>query len=86
MFVQRSILLNLYGEIGIRKSLIFNSNILITAVCNHRMFSLYKGNVFKGLFVDKFLIGRRFCEFNFVRKPFTFVQKKKQIKQNFIRR
>ena len=86
MFIQRSILLNLYNEIGVRRSLIFNSNILITLVCSRRVFSLYKGNVFKGLAVDKFILGRRFCEFNFTRKPFTFVHKKKQTKQNFIRR
>lgn len=86
MFVQRSILLNLYDEVSVRRSLVFNSNILVTAICSRRVFRLYKGNVFRGLFVDRFIVGRRFCEFNFVRKPFTFVQKKKQIKQNFIRR
>lgn len=86
MFIQRIVCLNLFDELSLRQSLIFMSNLTITAGCMRRVFRVYKGNVFRNFTIDRFLVGRRFSEFNFVRKPFTYVQKKKQPKQNLLRR
>ena len=38
--------------------------------------SLYKGNTFKRIFVTKHLVGCKFGEFSFPRKPFFFPKKK----------
>lgn len=33
---------------------------------------VYKGNIFKKLFITKFLVGYKLGEFSFTRKPFTY--------------
>lgn len=39
-------------------------------------FIIYKGLIFKSIKIDKYILGYKFGEFTFTRKPFKFIKKK----------
>ena len=45
---------------------------------------VHKGNIFRKLFLNKYLLGKKLGEFSITRKPFKYPIKKK--KKNFLRR
>ena len=66
------------------KRAFFSRNLLVTKSLIRCTIYIHKGNIFKKLFLSRYLIGKRVGEFAFTRKPFKYPIKKK--KKNFLRR
>lgn len=57
---------------------------VVTSTMFDTVLFIHKGNKYKRLRLNEFLVGRKLGEFSFTRKPFKYPIKKK--KKNFIRR
>jgi ribosomal protein S19 len=63
----------------------FTRSLVVTKSIIRCTVYVHKGNIFKKLFLNSYLIGRKLGEFAFTRKPFKYPIKKKK-KKNFLRR
>ena len=70
----------------IRKRIIFDRSSSIPNCFYHRNFRIHKGRRSRLLYINTFVIGKKFGEFSFTRKPFYFPSKKSKKKNLKIRR
>jgi ribosomal protein S19 len=61
-----------------KKKIIFNKASIIPYLYSSNSILVYKGNLFKKLKINKFLVGLRFGVFTITRKPFYFPDNKKK--------
>ena len=71
----------------LKKRITFDRSSNIPSCFIFRYFRVHKGRRGRSVYVNMFLIGKKFGEFSFTRKPFYYPAKKsKKKKNNFIRR
>ena len=62
------------------KLFIFSKVSAIPHIFIKKRFAIYKGNLFRKITINKFIVGYKFGEFTFTKKPCIFVPKKKKKK------
>jgi len=57
---------------------IYKRYLTISSLVTGYKYNIHKGNRFNKLMVQTWIIGHKFGEFSFTRKPFIFIKKKKE--------
>lgn len=60
-----------------KNKVIFNKSISIPKNFLGHKFNVYKGFFFRNFYVNRFVLGYKFGEFSFTRKPFKYILKSK---------
>lgn len=66
------------GKFKYKKSNFFERSSSIPSCFKNRNVRIHKGNSSRRLFINKYVIGKKFGEFAFTRKPFHFPLRKKK--------
>jgi ribosomal protein S19 len=69
------------GVLNGKNRLIFDRSSTIPSLFLGKKLRIHKGQFFRGLLVNKFVLGYKFGEFSYSRKPFKFLSKKKAKKK-----
>ena len=75
---KKLLIVNLRGILRGRQKIIFLKADKIPKKLVNQWVLIYKGRVFRKLFISKFIVGYRFGEFVLTRKPFKFFLKTKK--------
>jgi len=84
LFFNRCVLLQVFRKFKVQSNnqyfYVFNKSTTIAGNFLGQNINIYKGNLFRKIFVSKYLIGYKFGEFTHTRKPFNYpiVKKKKK--------
>lgn len=84
LFFNRCVLLQVFRKFKVQSNnqyfYVFNKSTTIVGNFLGQNINIYKGNLFRKIFVSKYLIGYKFGEFTHTRKPFNYpiVKKKKK--------
>ena len=60
-----------------KNKIIFNKSATIPKCFLNNKFNIYKGCFFRTIYINKFILGFKFGEFSFTRKPFKYTIKAK---------
>ncbi len=60
-----------------KNKVIFNKSLAIPKLFLGYKFNIYKGFFFRNFYISRFVLGYKFGEFSFTRKPFKYVLKSK---------
>jgi len=75
---KKLLLLKINNELKGKNKIIFKkSDIIIKTFLNNK-FLIYKGCFYRNLFINKFILGFKFGEFAYTRKPFRYMLKSKK--------
>lgn len=79
--LNKSIILLSGDNLDGKNKLIFDRSSSIPNLFLGKKLRIHKGQFFRGLLVNKFIVGYKFGEFSYTRKPFKFLSKKKSKKK-----
>lgn len=68
-----------------KEKIIFEKFLKIPNLVNNHSFLIYKGNKFRFIKINKFLLNMKFGNFVFTRKPFKFINKMKSVSKSLKR-
>jgi len=72
-----SYLIKIKKQLKNKNKIIFNKSATIPKIFLNNKVNIYKGCFFRSLFINKFILGFKFGEFSFTRKPFKYTIKAK---------
>lgn len=75
---KKILILKINNELKGRNKIIFKKSDRITSNFNNKQLLVYKGCFYRNLIVNKFILGYRFGEFSYTRKPFRYMLKSKK--------
>lgn len=85
IIIKKIFLIKTLTSENLHSIILFDKSSTIPKCFKQTIVKIYKGGVFKLLKIEKYVIGKKFGEFVFTRKPNTFIKKKKKA-ANQIRR
>ncbi len=72
-----AIFIKIKKQIKGKNRVIFNKSSVIPKIFLGYKFNIYKGFFFRNFYVSRFVLGYKFGEFSFTRKPFKYILKSK---------
>ncbi len=75
--VKCAIFIKVRRQLKGKSRVIFNKSLSIPKTFLGHKFNIYKGFFFRNFFVSRFVLGYKFGEFSFTRKPFKYILKSK---------